>query len=199
MNKFAVIIQTIIVVLFFSSISQATLITNLTQAELDSGDYSNAEDHLTSDLLGVNYINYKGFDWAWASKVNIEDFEGVNTLYAPGVQKNWQFADAGLLKILKEELDITDFTDDNNQIIHASSFFNSTFVDVDGINFRPDSLSSEWVSADNPWASLLGAYETFYVRKTVTNNPKPIPEPLSIFIFATALIALQIKMRNKSV
>jgi MSHA biogenesis protein MshQ len=53
MNKSVVNLLIILVALFFSSVAQATLITNLTQAELDSGDYSNAEDQLTNNLLGV--------------------------------------------------------------------------------------------------------------------------------------------------
>ena len=200
MNKFAVNVLIFFVFLSFTSISQATLITNLTQAELNSRDFSKSEDHLVNGLLGINYINYKGYDWAWASPVNLESFRG-NTLYAPELQKNWQFADQILLDILKTELTLADFTDNNGNIIHAVNFFNSVFSHVDKTNFDTDSVSSEWTDPDAFMADILGGFETFYVRETPTPSAdiQPIPEPLSILIFATAFLLLHIKMRNKSV
>jgi len=187
MNKFAVNALVFLVFLSFASISQATLITNLTQAELDSRDYSNAEDHLTNSLLGINYINYKGYDWAWVSPVNIESFGG-NTLYAPELQKNWQYADQTLLNILKTELTIADFTADNGNIIHSAKFFNSIFEHVDEDNFSPDALSSELTDPDEFMADLLLGFETFYVR--VANDSKPIPEPSTLIIFAFGIFVL---------
>ena len=198
MNKFAVNALIFVVFLSFSSVSQATLITNLTQVELDFRDFTNSEDHLTSDLLGINYINYKGYDWAWVSPVNLEHFAS-NTLYAPELQKNWEFADQTLLKILKTELTLADFTDHNGYIIHSAEFFNSEYDYVDEANFISDAVNSEWVEQDAFMVGLFGGYDTFYVRATLTPSPKPIPEPLTIIIFATALIALQLKLRKKSV
>ena len=198
MNKFAVNTLIFVVFLSFSSVSQATLITNLTQVELDSRDFTNSEDHLTSDLLGINYINYKGYDWAWVSPVNLESFAG-NTLYAPELQKNWQFADQTLLDILKTELTIADFTDQNDKVIHSAEFFNSVYDYIDEANFISDAVSSEWVEPTTVMVGLFGGYDTFYVRPTLTSTSKPITEPLTIIIFATALIALQIKLRKKSV
>ena len=198
MNKFAVNALIFVVFLSFSSVSQATLITNLTQVELDFRDFTNSEDHLTSDLLGINYINYKGYDWAWVSPVNLENFAS-NTLYAPELQKNWEFADQTLLKILKTELTLADFTDQNGDIIHSAEFFNSEYDYVDEANFISDAVNSEWVEQDAFMVGLFGGYDTFYVRATLTPSPKPIPEPLTIIIFATALIALQLKLRKKSV
>lgn len=202
MNKFAVSVLMFFICLSFSPFSQATLITNLTQVELDSGDYSDAEDHLTSDLLGVNYINYKGYDWAWVSSMNIE-FSVGNTLYAPEVQKEWQFADNTLLNILKNELTLSHFTDDDGALIQSLEFFNSneTLLASSSLNdFNNDFVSSEWTI---PGSSLiwqvLKPQDTFYVREALSpvGNPTPIPEPLSIIIFATALLALQIKLKKK--
>ncbi|KGJ92359.1 hypothetical protein [Colwellia psychrerythraea] len=199
MNKFVVNGLLFFVFFVFSSISQATLITNLTQAELDSGDFSNAEDHLVGGLLDINYINYKGYDWAWVSPVNIESFGG-NTLYNPDLQKNWIFADKTLLTILKTELTIADFTADNGDIIQAAKFFNSEYEHVDSDNFRPDALSSELTDPNHFLADLLQGFETFYVREALTTGvaPSPIPEPLSILLFAVAFIILQSKLKNKS-
>lgn len=193
MNKLIVNILILFVFFSYTSTSQATLITNLTQGELDSRDYSNSEDHLFDNLLGVNYINYKGYDWAWVSPVNLEDFYGQNTLYAPKLQKNWEFADQTLLNILKTELTLANFTDINGAVIHAAQFFNSDFHSVDEDNFNPDSLSSEWYLPDAFMPSFYGQYETFYVRKT--NNSTPVPEPSTLMIFALGIIALASKKK----
>ncbi|KGJ94299.1 hypothetical protein [Colwellia psychrerythraea] len=200
MNKFVVYIVIFIVALSFSSLSQATLITNLTQVEIDSADYSNAEDHLTDDLLGVNYINYKGYDWAWVSPVNLET-SGGNTLYAPELQKNWLFADNALLNILKNELTLADFTNDSGDIIHSVEFFNSNYEHVDVADFNSDFVNSEWTVEGSFMSGLFGGQETFYVREAPTAgiSPTPIPEPLTILIFASAFILLHTKLRKKSV
>ena len=192
MNKFVVNVLIFLVFLSFASSSQATLITNLTQAELDSRDYSNAEDHLVNNLLGINYINYKGYDWAWVSPVNLESFGG-NTLYAPELQKNWKFADQTLLNILKTELTLADFTTDNGDTIHSAQFFNSEFDYVDETNFNSGLVSSEWTAPDAFMVGFFGGFETFYVRKT-TDSPS-IPEPSTLIIFALGLIALVSKKR----
>jgi len=199
MNKFVVNIFIFIVVLSFSSLSQATLITNLTTAELESADYSNAEDQLTSDLLGVNYITYKGFDWAWVSPVNLES-SGGNKLYAPELQENWLFADDALINILKTELTLADFTDADDNIIQAVEFFNSNYVHVDTADFNSDFVNSEWTVEGSFMSGLFGGQETFYVREALTagTNPTPIPEPLSLFMFASAFILLHAKLRKKS-
>ncbi len=194
MIKFAVNILIAFVFLSFFSVSQATPITNLTQDELDAYDYTNAEDHLLDSLLGVNYINYKGYDWAWVSPVNLEDYYGQNTLYAPELHQNWQFADPTLLNILKTELTLADFTDSNGNTIHAAQFFNSDFHYVDEDNFDPEPLiSSEWISPDAFMASFFGQFETFYVRNA--SEPNPAPEPSTLMIFALGLIALASKKR----
>lgn len=203
MNKFVVNIFIFLVVLSFSSLSQATLITNLTQVEIDSGDYSNAVDHLTDDLLGVNYINYKGYDWAWVSSMNLE-LSGANTLYAPEIQKDWQFADNSLLNILRSELTLADFTDNNGALIQSLPFFNSDNTLLDSTSardFNAGFVSSEWTvpGASIMW-DLFSQQDTFYVREAPTagTNPIPIPEPLSILMFASAFILLHAKLRNKS-
>lgn len=188
MNKFAVNGLILLATIFFSSLSQATLITNLTQAELDSADYSNAVDHLTKDLEGINYITHKGYDWAWVSPVNLEHF-GSNTLYAPTVQKDWLFADSTLLNVLKSELTLTDFKNkDSGELIQASSYFNSLYDYVDEVDFNPEKLKSEWVDPAHTYAQFLAGHETFYVR--LSGTLIPIPEPSTLLIFAFGIIAL---------
>lgn len=179
-----------IVLLSFLSVTQATPITNLTQAELDVRDYTNAEDQLSASLLGINYINYKGYDWAWVSSVNIEDF-GTNTLYAPELQENWQYADDALLTILRTELTVADFTAaDGTTIIQATDFFNS---EIDTVDVPADGLltaaRSELVTTSNPMHVLFQYYETFYVR------PAQVPEPSTLMIFALGLVTLVSKKR----
>ena len=59
------------------------------------------------------------------SSKNLE-FSRGNTLYAPTVQKNWQFANDELLSLLtSKELTLIDFTDDNGELILSLQFFNS--------------------------------------------------------------------------
>ena len=180
--------------LSFLSVTQATPITNLTQAELDVRDYTNAEDQLSASLLGINYINYKGYDWAWVSPYNVEDASILgftNTLYAPELQENWQFADDALLTILRTELTVDDFTAaDGITIIQATDFFNS---DANFVNTNEFSTAtSELLEPSDPmyiFASVFGAYETFYVR------PAQVPEPSTLMIFALGLVTLVSKKR----
>jgi hypothetical protein len=197
MNKFVVNTLMVLVLSLFSLVSQATLITNLTQAELAAKDYANAEDQLTADLQGINYITYQGYDWAWVSPVNIEEFAG-NVLYAPEVQGNWQFADKGLLNILKTELALADFTNDEGEYIHAAQYFNSVFVHIDEINFISGYVSSEWTEPGAFYESFFGGFETFYVRNSFSVQsapiPSTIPEPLTSLIFVLSLIIMQRKL-----
>ncbi len=199
MNKFVVNTLMVFVLSLFSLVSQATLITNLTQAELAAKDYANAEDHLSAALQGINYITYQGYDWAWVSPVNIEEFAG-NVLYAPEVQGNWQFADPMLLTMLKTELTIADFTKSSGELIHAAQFFNSNFTHVDEMNFISGYVSSEWTEPGDFYASFFGGFETFYVRNSfaVRSAPIPttIPEPLTSLLFAFSIIILQRKLRK---
>ncbi|MFT5760681.1 MAG: hypothetical protein ACI9LM_005468 [Alteromonadaceae bacterium] len=172
----------------FVSLSQAAPITNLFDINLSDRDYANAEDQLSASLLGVNYINYNGYDWAWASPVNVEFFNSNgNILYAPELQKNWQFADEFLLNILRTELTVADFTTTTGDTIQAAQFFNSVYVTVNRNQFS--SVSSRFVDPNIPFASLFATYETFYVR------PSQVPEPSTLMIFALGLITLVSKKR----
>ncbi len=151
------------------------MITNLTPEELNAKDYSNAEDQLASDLQGINYITYQGYDWAWASPVNKEEWQG-NILYAPEVQDNWRFADETLLDVLKNELTIEDFKQANGELIKASEFFNSLFTHVDEANFLSGYISSEWTEEGIPYEDYFSGFETFYVRdSSIMETPAITP------------------------
>jgi hypothetical protein len=123
---------------------------------------------------------------------------GGNKLYAPELQENWLFADDALINILKTELTLADFTDTNGNIIQSVEFFNSTYDHVDIADFNSDFVNSEWTIDGSFMSGLFGGQETFYVRDLSATPPKPIPEPLTILIFATALILLQTQFRKMS-
>ena len=195
MNKLPVNTIILFFLISLSFISKASLITNLTQVQLDARDYSKAQDHLSADLLGVNYISYKGYDWAWVSPVNIES-SGMNTLYAPELQKNWLFADNTLLNILKTELTLADFTNDKGNFIQSTEFFNSYYSHVDANDFNSDFVSSELTAPNTFMGSFLSGRETFYVRELAADPaPKPIPEPTTLVIFALGIMVLISKKR----
>lgn len=205
MRKFAVIFISIMC-LVFSNASNAILITD------------------SSLLTSEHYVTYTGnditIDYAWASMVNVEyfgdpDLDTTNRLYAPETHQGWGYADAGDLEILFANFTLDSFTNGDGTYIQAVSFWNTVFDDIvlrlniagvdmvfDGniFDYTSGKVSSSWASAGEDGIQTNGAgNETFYVRKTLTSTPKPIPEPLTNIIFSTALIALQIKLRKKSV
>ncbi|NQY87090.1 MAG: hypothetical protein HRT51_04955 [Colwellia sp.] len=70
-------------------------------------------------------------------------------MYAPELQKNWQFATEDLLHILRTELTVVQhFTALNDGIIQAAQFFNSDFDYVDSSEFN--TASSEWIAQSDP-------------------------------------------------
>jgi hypothetical protein len=200
MKKFAVIFI-FISSLVISTSSNAALITD--------------SSLLTSD----NYVTYVGegitIDFAWASMVNVEyfgdpDSDTTNRLYAPGFHEGWDYASESDIDILFANFTLADFSNGDGTYIQAVAFWNTFFDDIvlrigtavfDGnlLDYTPGKVSSHWVSAGVDGSSVGGnGNETFYVRKTFTNKPTPIPEPLSILLFASALILLHTKLRNKS-
>lgn len=218
MFKFAIKISFLFSIML-SGLAHAGIITNLTQEELDANNFENAEDLLTEDLLNVKFITLGGWDFVWASPVNIQEYVSnvSNTLYAPTVQKNWDFAENHLdaLDILINQLTITNFINpDNDVIIQGTEYFNSTFDYVDVDDF--DQKRSTFTSADDPFGFMTEQSDTFFVRN-VADRPDPanpdepeapvfpdspeaedpvtVPEPTSLMIFALGLIALSVRVR----
>ncbi|GAW94424.1 MULTISPECIES: hypothetical protein [Colwellia] len=216
MHKFAVMVISIIT-LVFSNISQATILP------LNVNDLT-ADDYIVYNYGGVDY----DIVWASKVNSEIwytDKTYNFNTLFAPSFYENsgWGYAGedgipdlltifSGLLGSEVESLFLL-----NNSYVHAFSHWNSVFDEVINNNdilnkdirstwswFAPDSdltdISEKKLQHKNIMSTSGATYDTFYVRKTLTfiPAPKPIPEPLTITLFAIALIALQIKMSKKS-
>jgi len=205
MNKFTVIFI-FVISLVFSNTSNATLITD--------------SSLLTSD----NYVTFVGdgvtIDFAWASPVNVEywgnpNLETTNRLYEPDSHQGWGYASSDDLDLLLLNFTLDDFSNIDGTYIQAVSFWNSYYTDIvlrftiaiDGElvelvdrenlkNYAPGGVSSFWASAGVDGQNATGSEnETFYVRKTFTNNSTPVPEPSTLMIFALGLIALASKKR----
>jgi hypothetical protein len=199
MIKFSVSTLMCFVFLSFFSLAQAALIdnTNLTQGQLDARDYADAEDQLFEHLLGVNYITRDGYDWVWASSVNVENFDGQNTLHAPQLQKNWQFATGDFFDVLIDDLTIMDFTNGDGEYIHAAQFFNSNFDEI-ADTFSPFIFTLDFVSSEFYTFAFNddeASYDTFYVRDSNLRPSLVVPEPTTLMIFTLGLIALVSKKR----
>ncbi len=194
MGKF-VLTLIFIISLVSSNMVNATLITDSTL--------------LTSD----HYVTYEGngvvIDFAWASPLNVEywgdpDLDETNRLYAPELHEGWDYASASDIDILFANFTLDDFSNGDGTYIQAVSFWNSVRDDIvlrlniggvdvvfDGnlLDYAPGKVSSEWASSGVDGSQVAGSgNETFYVRKTITNNP--VPEPSTLMIFALSLIAL---------
>jgi len=182
-----------------SSTVNASLITNLSDVELDNKNYANAVDHLTMDLLNIHFINYGDWDFVWASPINTADYYGQNTLHNPEIQKNWMFAEESdeAFYILHNVLTIEHFTGTDSSgstyYIHAAEYFNSNFsyVDVDDFGMK----RSQHVAEDDIFKAFKEQYETFYVRSVADRPTAEVPEPATLMIFAVALIALSMRTR----
>jgi hypothetical protein len=152
---------------------------------------------ITTDLAEGTYITHEGYDWTWASKVNVtnvvDGFTGnqiLNTFEDAGSHAGWMeivnTATDPDLERLFLELTLSLFTDVNGESIHSAAYWNSTYTDVDHGSFA---LRSGQKNDDA--GSLTAYFETFYVRVT----PSQVPEPSTIMIFAIALIALSSRKR----
>lgn len=197
--------------IIFTSFSYGTLITNLSATELAAANFSNAQDFLTEELEGINYVTYNGWDYAWVSPVNSVTWSG-NTLYAPQLQKNWFNAtisdltgNIDHLSIIKT-LGVNFFTKTENgesYFIHAVEFWNSQFKSLALTTNEESSLTSLNFAAGDIVGEInqLGArkkhFDLFYVRN-VSDRPAPsqVPEPASLLIFALGLIALSLRVRR---
>jgi len=137
---------------------------------------------ILSDLTEDNYIVHENLQWAWASPVNTEFFNG-NVLYAPELHAGWRFATDEELNVLKFELTLADFTRADGSYIHAVEYWNSLFDNVSDwdnhLNFVNNQVSSSWVNGSNEY------FETFYVR-----DIPQVSEPNGMLIFILMLAFL---------
>ncbi len=153
------------------------------------------------DAINPVYVSYANLDWAWVSPVS-EQFWGCqneivnseeylvtvlndsgcdNQLLAPEYREGWRYATLAELDILYNQLGFLAFMPTQNNLIHATSYWNTNFTHVDASDFIGNYISSEWGSRAN---------ETFYVR-----DSQSVPEPSTLLIFALGLIALVSKKR----
>lgn len=183
-----------------------SVVVLLTASNFVSASLLTEDDYITVDHNGTD------LDWTWASNYSVEflyEFgELKNQLFAPEtVAGGWREATLGELNFFKANVSAVDFLDRNTGGWKNSiEFFNSDVTlalsdsdlnrgDVNS-TFNEDSAFDRHLGAYNPSA----VFDTFYVRNSPASGPvKPIPEPLSILIFATALIILQSKLRKKSI
>ncbi|WP_286234697.1 PEP-CTERM sorting domain-containing protein [Thalassotalea sediminis] len=199
MNKF---ISLILLSFCITFVSNATLITNLSQFDLENKNYVNAEDQLTTDLAGVHYVSSNGWDYAWASPVNAESW-GTNTLHAPLVQENWHYATLEQLVYIFEVLTLDAFTlkDDQGTItgyIHAVEYFNSVFTGLSQNILSQDTVTTTdfetgIIASDPNGVGLLPFYldfaDTFYVRESsLAPEPNQVPEPTTVLLLALGVL-----------
>ncbi len=152
-------------------------------------------------------------DWTWASSFNVQfyyDFyinehnkgSVLNELYAPETQ-GWRSATKAEFDYFKDNISAGSFFD-GNSYKNSFDFFNSDQnLTVDSTAFVKEGIRTEFpedTSMDGIFTYYeAGVYETFYVRtSSLVTGAKPIPEPLTIILFAIALIALQIRQNKKS-
>lgn len=181
---------------------------------LSVSSLANASLMLTED----DYITFYhedldlSLDWAWASNYNVQTYisngEVFNELLSPTVIDGWREASTDEFKAFTDKR-ITDlsFKRDGGGYKNAVKYFNTNEnISISGLDFRDGYISSEFrenVTYNDSFDFFDKKnyfYDTFYVRTSSATGgaPKPIPEPLSIIIFATAIIALHIKRRKKS-
>lgn len=177
-----------------SSVSYATLL--------------NADEHYITfhheDLNGGLGLD---LDWVWASNYNVETYAfgefTINTLFAPSViEGGWRDATAEELDDFIAKVTIDLFLDGDGNPINAAALFNSDEYSVSTSDFTNGFVSGTHgagitMQAFEPYDE--GFYDTFYVRDTpqVAGSPsgQPIPEPWSLLVFSTALLALRFKIK----
>jgi hypothetical protein len=149
---------------------------------------------ITTELAEDTYISYEGYDWTWASPVNVETYNngsglGTNTLEAPNAfGRDWLFIEGVDLLALFDELTVDMFKKTDGTLITSVLYWNSLYteVDMDEANFNLKSSVWNVIPLD-----FFNQRDTFYVR----NTPSQVPEPSTIMIFAIALIALSLRKR----
>ena len=162
--------------------------------------------YITTDLTEDTYITYKGFDWTWASSVNITNYEEVdfftssvitNTFEDNSAHSGWMSFEAGSdLDIIFQELTLFDFVK-GDTIIHSFSYWNSYFTEVDDIfkqgsaAFNPVLFGRRLGEKDDTVGINTRDFETFYVRASVAS----VPEPTTLLIFGAGLLGLGIRKK----
>jgi len=176
--------------LFVGSLANASLMTDENYIIVDHGEETLA--------------------WAWVSNYSVQYYfeDGVlkNEFSAADTVAGWREATDTEIGYFKRDIESVSFWDSNTyKYKSAVSFFNSNpskGISVSDFDIGDINFTYEEESTMDRFKSYRasGFFDTFYVNDVLpsASAPKPIPEPLSIIIFAMALIALQIKMRKKT-
>jgi len=163
---------------------------------------------ITTDLTEDTYITYNDIDWTWASPVNSASF-GVNTLFGPELHAGWRYATLDELDTLYYDITIAAFTktdgNGNETYIQSVEYWNDVFVSlteagdsesaVSVSNFTDGLISSDPDYVFDWWTTSTKTFERFYVRDVADRVPTDVPEPSTVMIFSTALIALSMRKR----
>lgn len=161
--------------------------------------------YITTDLAEDTYITYKGYDWTWASSVNITNYEKSdfftgelvsNTFEDASVHSGWMSFSAGSeLDVIFQELTLSDFLD-GDVAIQSFAYWNSFFEEVDTVfqvgHVDFNALEFALRSGVKDDTGLFENNETFYVRASSATD---VPEPTTLFIFGAALLGFGIRKK----
>lgn len=154
--------------------------------------------YIATDLTDDTYITYGGYDWTWAAPVSVTNLSGIdpttnewvdNVFEDPSVHIGWMAIVSPELKLLFDELTLTDFKRPNGEIIQSVAYWNSHFVHVDEGNFDIR------VGVKGPDGYLDEVSDTFYVRSSVVNVRIVVPEPATLLVFSVGLFAFACRKR----
>ena len=156
---------------------------------------------ITTELTEDAYISVGGYDWTWASPVNVTDYtvfdfvngQVTNTFKDANFHSGWMdivnTPTNPLLEQLFFGLTLADFTDKNGDIINSVAYWNTDFTDVNA-----DQFDRRLGKKNNMVNSPTFFFETFYVRASVA--PASVPEPTTLFILSAGLISFALRKRN---
>jgi hypothetical protein len=161
---------------------------------------------ITTELAEDSYISYGGYDWTWASSVNVTNYT-KNDFFNPGTtientfedasfHAGWMsFAEGSEIDTLFQQLKLSDFMR-NGTAIHSFQYWNSYFSEVDTV-FQPNhndynEFAFDSRSGKKDDSGNFDIFETFYVRASVAK----VPEPTTLFIFAAGLVGFALRKRN---
>jgi hypothetical protein len=163
--------------------------------------------YIATDLTEDTYITYKGYDWTWASSVNVTNYEKSdfftgeivsNTFEDASVHSGWlSFTTGSDLDVIFQELTLSDFMR-NNTAVQSFAYWNSFFDAVDPVfdeghaNFNPLEFALRSGMKDD--TGDFENNETFYVRASIAPTIS-VPEPTTLLILAIGLLGVVIRQK----